>query len=327
MKDFYYILGTDVNSTSNEIREAYRKLSKKFHPDLNQNDNYFENRFKEIREAYETLNDPVKRSRYDATLKKLKPYPSAGEVKNQRYNFKTKYIDIAFTITLIIITLIFGDYVIKSIWRSKPAGVKTTAHTGTLSYHKISHHKRKHKFKAIPKPILADNRPNKIITNNKHLAKANADTAHILSIKAVPAIKLASPIKSKAVAKVIAPDTSRINQAFATKLAPPVKPAPINKPLITVKPTPPGVSNIKVDNKTVGDNRISQNTTASYTASIRSNATGIVYLRKIDNYNSDVVTTIPTNAQVLVLEKGKNFCKVTFNNKTGYVPNWTVQSK
>ena len=48
MKDFYYILGTDVNATSAEIREAYKKLSKKFHPDLNQNDYYFESRFKEV---------------------------------------------------------------------------------------------------------------------------------------------------------------------------------------------------------------------------------------------------------------------------------------
>ena len=269
----------------------------------------------------------MKRSRYDAGLKKLKSYPTTGEVKNRRYNFKTKYIDIAFTITLIVITLIFGDYVIKSIWPSKPVGVKTTAHAGMLAYHKISHHKRKHKFKAIPKTIVAGSQPNKIITNNKHLAKSIVDTAHVPLIKAAPTIKLAPPIKSKAVAKVIAPDTSRINQASATKLAPTVKPVPVNKPLMTVKPAKPGVSNIKADNKTVVDNRISQNTTTSYTASIRSNATGIVYLRKVDNYNSDVVTTIPTNAQVLVLEKGKNFCKVTFNDKTGYVPNWTVQSK
>ena len=71
MKDFYYILGTDENSTMLEIKEAYRKLSKKFHPDLNFNDKYFENHFREIKEAYETLVDPVKRTSYNAKLSKL----------------------------------------------------------------------------------------------------------------------------------------------------------------------------------------------------------------------------------------------------------------
>ena len=50
MKDFYYILGTEENATSLEIKEAYRKLSKKFHPDVNFNDKYFEKHFREIKE-------------------------------------------------------------------------------------------------------------------------------------------------------------------------------------------------------------------------------------------------------------------------------------
>ncbi len=72
MNDFYYILGLDANCTSNEIKEAYRKLSKKFHPDLNQGDKYFESRFREVKDAYETLIDPVKRNRYDAVLRNSK---------------------------------------------------------------------------------------------------------------------------------------------------------------------------------------------------------------------------------------------------------------
>src|SRR5882757_3453995 len=79
MKDFYYILGTDANCSFDEIKEAYRKLSKKFHPDLNQNDAYFESRFREIQEAYETLIDPSRRLIYDAALKKSKSNPPPTE--------------------------------------------------------------------------------------------------------------------------------------------------------------------------------------------------------------------------------------------------------
>ena len=65
MKDYYYILGIDKNATSDEIKKAYRKLGVKFHPDKNDGDNFFEERFKEINEAYETLIDFNKRKVYD----------------------------------------------------------------------------------------------------------------------------------------------------------------------------------------------------------------------------------------------------------------------
>jgi hypothetical protein len=55
MKNYYYILGVKENASRQEIKNAYKKLSKKFHPDLNPNDKYFEDRFKEINEAYEHL--------------------------------------------------------------------------------------------------------------------------------------------------------------------------------------------------------------------------------------------------------------------------------
>lgn len=65
MKDYYYILGINENSNQNEIKKAYRKLSLKFHPDKNDGDKFFEERFKEITEAYEILNDSKKREYYD----------------------------------------------------------------------------------------------------------------------------------------------------------------------------------------------------------------------------------------------------------------------
>jgi len=65
MKDYYYILGVKENSSNEEIKKAYRKLSLKFHPDKNDGDSFFEERFKEIQEAYETLSNSDKRKNYD----------------------------------------------------------------------------------------------------------------------------------------------------------------------------------------------------------------------------------------------------------------------
>jgi curved DNA-binding protein CbpA len=64
-KDYYYILGITPNASKDEIKKAYRKLSTKFHPDKNDGDKFFEERFKDINEAYETLIDDAKRKMYD----------------------------------------------------------------------------------------------------------------------------------------------------------------------------------------------------------------------------------------------------------------------
>lgn len=65
-KDYYKILGVEKAATSAEINKAYRKLARKYHPDLNPSDKTAEARFKEINEAHEVLGDPEKRQRYDA---------------------------------------------------------------------------------------------------------------------------------------------------------------------------------------------------------------------------------------------------------------------
>jgi DnaJ-class molecular chaperone len=64
-KDYYKTLGVARSATDKEIKSAYRKLARKYHPDVNPGDKEAENKFKEIGEAYEVLSDPEKRRRYD----------------------------------------------------------------------------------------------------------------------------------------------------------------------------------------------------------------------------------------------------------------------
>ena len=64
-KDYYKILGVDRKASEDDIRKAYRKLAKQYHPDYNPNNKQAEEHFKEINEAYEVLSDAKKRSTYD----------------------------------------------------------------------------------------------------------------------------------------------------------------------------------------------------------------------------------------------------------------------
>ena len=64
-KDYYKILGVNRSASDAELKQAYRKLALKFHPDRNPGDKGAEDKFKEINEAYQVLSDPAKRSRYN----------------------------------------------------------------------------------------------------------------------------------------------------------------------------------------------------------------------------------------------------------------------
>lgn len=67
-KDYYEVLGVEKGASEEELKKAYRRLAKQYHPDLHPNDKEAEEKFKEINEAYDVLKDPDKRARYDNSV-------------------------------------------------------------------------------------------------------------------------------------------------------------------------------------------------------------------------------------------------------------------
>ena len=64
-RDYYEILGVERNASADEIKKAYRRLARKYHPDFNKDDPEADKKFNEIKEAYDVLSEPQKRSKYD----------------------------------------------------------------------------------------------------------------------------------------------------------------------------------------------------------------------------------------------------------------------
>jgi len=298
MKDFYYILGLDPNCSLDEIKAAYRKLSKKLHPDLNQGDKYFENRFRDIKEAFETLRNPLKRKLYDEQFNQFKTQKPAEEPVRQRsstrsYSHTTsrpytrpaaakpgkirkRGPGVGLSITLIILSIIVGVYFFGWFSASKPKTQLANAETSVTP--QPVHKKHKHKHPG----------------NNLVAAKADKksfDTAKIVVVK---------------------PDVMKPM---------PLKPGPIVTP-VAVKPEPlrPMIAKTWPDSDQSHSDYL-------YTTYVHPNLTGIVQMREYNRFNSGIVASIPANARVYVLERGSIYYRVFYDNNIGFVPKWTLHQK
>jgi curved DNA-binding protein len=89
--DYYKILGVDKSATLKDIKNAYRKLARKHHPDLNPNDNEAKKKFQQINEANEVLSDPEKRKKYDQYGEQWKhadEFKKSEQFRNQYANYR-----------------------------------------------------------------------------------------------------------------------------------------------------------------------------------------------------------------------------------------------
>lgn len=144
MKDYYYILGLTRDADEQEIRQAFKKLSLKFHPDRNEGDKFFEDHFKEVQEAYEILGDPDRRAKYDAQLEaKQSPAAPPAAVDTARpliqiFTISRKVIGAQEPVTITWETAHADDIWIDVLGKVERTGTKTLRLSGLQHRPQIS---------------------------------------------------------------------------------------------------------------------------------------------------------------------------------------------
>ena len=107
--DYYKLLGISPDATEEEIKTAYRKLSKKFHPDLNEEDDFFTERFKDLQSAYELLSDKKQRAIYRHQYDSFYQQPGyvATDISKQR-KYDPKLFLLLIPVALIAAAIFWG---------------------------------------------------------------------------------------------------------------------------------------------------------------------------------------------------------------------------
>lgn len=291
MKDFYYVLGVDPNCSPDAIKEAYRKLSKKLHPDVNQGDKYFESRFRDIKEAFETLRDPGKRRIYDERLSQYKAEKAGPDLRKQQYSAnpgktcsayrpaqpapKKHRAGAGFWLALLVAVLVIGIYLVGAFATKRPVSYRPAK--DTVAVKPVIYKRRLHHHES------------KVMIAAKY-AKKHFDT--------VKNVVMQTPITQP-----MAPAPER------------VKPGPVK-----TEPLRPMIAKTWPDSDETHRDYL-------YTTFVHPNVTGIVPMRQQNRFDSNIIAAIPANAKVYVLERGNTYYRVFYDHNIGFVPKWALKQK
>jgi len=285
MKDFYYILGVNPGSTLLEIIEAYEKLSPKFDPVLNGHDSYYTKQFNEVREAFHVLTDPAKRKLYDEQLNALNSSTTTNQHKKSLASSVTPKIDITFSLVLILLTGVFGTYVYRSIYKNTKKELVTTRPVVSTP------------------PVIPAASYLKPKKHFKHKALLANNATYTVRPVTASAIQVRSTVP---ISYTTSKNNTPVNYAV-TKSASPVTSYAVSKPVVTPR----------VEATTEEE--------PSNEAEVRTNETGVVYLREYAQFRAPVIKTLQDRAKIIILEKGIKYYKVQSADLIGYIPKWAVQ--